>query len=104
MVRVAKDGRYMNLRDENQLAAFKNEGWTVAEAAASAPKHETSEAEVPDIPARDGADAKSRYTKTEINRMATADLQKLGAEIGIEGADGKSGSELKTAIIGKLGL
>ena len=42
------------------------------------------------------------YTKTEINRMSTADLKKLAKENGID--DSLSGVEIKKALIEKLGL
>ena len=44
------------------------------------------------------------YTKTEINRMSTADLQSLAAEQGIENANEISGAELKKLLIEKFGL
>lgn len=44
------------------------------------------------------------YTKTEINRMPTADLQKLAAEHGVAGAEEISGAELKKILIEKFGL
>lgn len=44
------------------------------------------------------------YTKTEINRMSTADLQKLAAEHGVSGAEEISGAELKKILIEKFGL
>ena len=44
------------------------------------------------------------YTKTEINRMSTADLQKLAAEQGIENAESTSGAELKEILIAKFNL
>lgn len=44
------------------------------------------------------------YTKTEINRMSTADLQKLAAEQGIENAQVTSGAELKEILIAKFNL
>lgn len=44
------------------------------------------------------------YTKTEINRMSTADLKSFAAEQGIKDADSRSGSELKKLLIEKLGL
>ena len=44
-----------------------------------------------------------QYTKTEINRMSTADLQKLSAEVGIDTTD-KSGGELKKLLIENFGL
>ena len=42
------------------------------------------------------------YTKTEINRMSTADLKKLAKENGLD--DGLSGAEIKRALIDKFGL
>ena len=44
------------------------------------------------------------YTKTEINRMSTADLQKLAAEHGVSGAEEIIGAELKKILIEKFGL
>lgn len=44
------------------------------------------------------------YTKTDINRMSTADLQKLAAEQGIENAQTTSGAELKEILIAKFNL
>ena len=44
------------------------------------------------------------YTKTEINRMSTADLQKLAGEQGIENAQTTSGAELKEILIAKFNL
>lgn len=101
MYRVTKDGRTMNLRDKTQLSAFVNAGWTKAEVPASAPAPSTENA----APVQtEGAPDGTRYTKTDINRMGVPDLQKLGAEMGIDGAADKSGIALKTEIIGKLGL
>ena len=42
------------------------------------------------------------YTKTEINRMSTADLKELAKENEIE--DGLTGAEIKKALIEKFGL
>ncbi len=44
------------------------------------------------------------YTKTEINRMSTADLQKLATEQGMENAQATSGAELKEILIAKFNL
>lgn len=44
------------------------------------------------------------YTKTDINRMSTADLQKLAAEKGIENADSFSGADLKKMLIELMNL
>lgn len=42
------------------------------------------------------------YTKTEINRMSTADLKELAKENGID--DGLTGAEIKKALIDKFEL
>ena len=42
------------------------------------------------------------YTKTEINRMSTADLKKLAKENGLD--DSLSGAEIKKDLIAKFGL
>ena len=44
------------------------------------------------------------YTKTEINRMSTADLKKLASESGIENATEINGSDLKKMLIENFGL
>lgn len=44
------------------------------------------------------------YTKSEINRMSTSDLQNLAAAEGIEDAYEKSGNELKKILAEHFGL
>lgn len=44
------------------------------------------------------------YTKTEIMRMSTTDLQALATEQGIDNAEEITGTELKKLLIEKLGL
>lgn len=46
----------------------------------------------------------SAYTKTQINRMPTADLKQLASSIGIENADEMTGAELKKQLINAFGL
>ena len=46
----------------------------------------------------------NQYTKTEINRMSTAELQAFAADIGIENASGTNGGELKKLLIEHFGL
>ena len=46
----------------------------------------------------------NEYTKTEINRMSTAELQELALENGIDGAEQMTGAELKKVLIEKFGL
>lgn len=45
-----------------------------------------------------------KYTKSEINRMSTAELQNLAAANGIENAFETSGNELKKILIEHFGL
>lgn len=47
---------------------------------------------------------KSEYTKSEISRMTTAELQKLANELGIENALETSGSKLKEILAEHFGL
>ena len=46
----------------------------------------------------------NQYTKTEINRMSTAELQTLALENNIDGAEQMTGAELKKVLIEKFGL
>ena len=46
----------------------------------------------------------NQYTKTEINRMSTAELQALALENGIDGADSMTGADLKKVLIEHFGL
>lgn len=45
-----------------------------------------------------------QYTKTEINRMSTSELQNLAATEGIENAFETSGNELKKILAERFGL
>ena len=44
------------------------------------------------------------YTKTEINRMSTAELKELAGKEGIDGAEDMTGTDLKKALIEHYGL
>ena len=57
-----------------------------------------------DTPIQNVAEEKNQYTKTEINRMSTAELQALALENNIDGADEMTGAELKKVLIEKFGL
>lgn len=48
--------------------------------------------------------AKVTYTKTEINRMSTAELKELATSKGIEGAKDMTGAKLKEVLIEKFEL
>lgn len=52
----------------------------------------------------DKSTKEKQYTKTDINRMTTAELQTLAAEVGIENAFDTSGGELKKLLIEHFGL
>lgn len=57
------------------------------------------------LPAKQQTESKqNQYTKTEINRMSTAELQSLALENGIDGADEMTGADLKKVLIEKFGL
>lgn len=45
-----------------------------------------------------------QYTRTDINRMSKGDLASLAAEVGIEGSEDMSGSDLKKELIERFGL
>lgn len=45
-----------------------------------------------------------KYTKTEINRMSTAELQELADKVGVENAFETSGGELKKILIEHFNL
>lgn len=45
-----------------------------------------------------------QYTKTDINRMSTADLRKMASNTGVENADTMTGAELKKYLISVFGL
>lgn len=48
--------------------------------------------------------SETQYTKTEINRMTTAELQDLAVKNGIDGAESITGAELKKILAEKFGL
>ena len=50
------------------------------------------------------AEKEVEYTKTDINRMSTADLKKLAKSEKIENAEDMNGAELKKALIDKFDL
>lgn len=89
MTKITKNGIVMAARDKNQLAAFLNNGWEVAP--------EIKE----EIPV---SNDNGSYTKTEINRMSTAELQTLATKEGIAGAENMTGAELKKVLIEKFDL
>ena len=59
----------------------------------------TSEVKVEEV-----AETASVFTKTEINRMSTAELKEVAKLNGVEDADDMTGGELKKVLIDKFGL
>lgn len=60
---------------------------------------------VPDTPGNAEKEPEAKqYTKTEIKRMSTAELQNLAATVGVENAFDRSGGELKEILIQKFNL
>lgn len=53
---------------------------------------------------KDKHGASFSYTKTDINRMSTADLQTLASKNGIANSNNFSGADLKKLLIEKLEL
>lgn len=51
-----------------------------------------------------GKEEKTEHTKTEINRMPTAELKELALSVGIKGAGSMTGTELKKQLINLFGL
>lgn len=49
-------------------------------------------------------DVKAEYTKTEINRMSTAELKEVAKSNGVEDAEDLTGGELKKVLIKKFNL
>lgn len=59
--------------------------------------------EIPEIKTSGSFDSK-QFTKSEINRMSTAELQSLAKEHGVANAEETTGGELKKILIEKFGL
>lgn len=60
--------------------------------------------EVSESPAEKPSPEKTRYTKTEINKMNVSELRRLAAENGVEDPEGINGTDLKSYLISAFGL
>jgi hypothetical protein len=87
----------MAVRDENQLAAFLNNGWV---------RIEENEVKVESALVLDPSveNAETNYTKTDINRLSTAELKELATKENLSDVENKSGSDLKKELIEFYGL
>jgi hypothetical protein len=83
----------MAVRNENQLAAFLNNGWVMCDE-----KEEKTDYSQP------VNTTEEKYTKTDINRMSKAELLARAKETGVEGAEEMTGAELKEYLINLFGL
>lgn len=79
-----------------------------AEISNDAPQKEIEENSLPltdkDIELEGNSVSKPSYSKTEINRMSTAELQNLASNTGIENAYSMTGAELKKLLIKEFNL
>lgn len=60
--------------------------------------------EVPESPVDKPSPEKTRYTKTEINKMNVSELRRLAAENGVKDPEGINGTDLKSYLISAFGL
>ena len=109
MTEVVKDGVKMAVQDANQLDAFLNNGWAMIGSELSQVANKAN-AEVTERAAKETSGtvtteySEKKYTKSEIQRMSTADLKALAPNLGIEVTEESTGAKLKEEIIAKLDL
>lgn len=95
-------GKSVSKERIEELASSKNkQGRPLIEAVE---EPETDNSEEDDFSKYMNEPTETKYSKGDIMRMSTASLKALGAEIGIEDAENKTGGALKPLIIKKLGL
>lgn len=98
-MRFRKGNVVFNLKDKNQIDAFRNsKGWEFEDEGAenSAPSNPTCEPEQ--------QENKTQYSRSEIARMSTADLKEVATSLGLEVTEESTGKMLKEQILEKLGL
>ena len=96
MIKLIKDNRVFEVRTDVQASAFINNGWEIVKDKLVTPKETTK------VDVVEQVTQSTPYTKTDINRMSTADLQKLADNNGVDNAKELSGSKLKKILIDKL--
>lgn len=98
-MRFRKGNVVFNLKDKNQIDAFRNsKGWKIEGEGAenSATSNPTCEPEQ--------QENKTQYSRSEIARMSTADLKEVASSLGLEVTEESTGKVLKEQILEKLGL
>ena len=73
-------------------------------AGADVPVGDNSVKEVVEKDVKSIVEKQTDYTKTEINRLSTAELKQLAKKQQIDGAESMTGSDLKKVLIEKFGL
>ena len=73
-------------------------------AGADVPVGDNSVKEVVEKDVKSIVEKQPQYTKTEINRLSTAELKSLALKQGIDNADEMTGADLKKVLIEKFGL
>ena len=73
-------------------------------AGADVPVGDNPVKEVVEKDAKPIVEKQTDYTKTEINRLSTAELKALAKEQAIDGAEDMTGGDLKKVLIEKFGL
>lgn len=97
VIRLRKDNTPMAVRDENHLAAFLNNGWVKVDE--SEVKTDFVETAKPPVNVTE-----TKYTKTDINRLSTAELKDLATKENLSDVENKSGSDLKKELIEHFNL
>lgn len=87
MIRLKKDDLTMEVGTDVQASAFIRNGWSVVK----------KEFENPTV-------SEKQYSKSEIQRMSTAELKTLAPTLGIDVTEESTGAKLKEEIIAKLGM
>ena len=73
-------------------------------AGADVPVGDNSVKEVVEKDVKSIVEKQPQYTKTEINRLSTAELKSLALKQGIDSAEEMTGADLKKVLIEKFGL
>ena len=73
-------------------------------AGADVPVGDNSVKEVVEKDVKSIVEKQPQYTKTEINRLSTAELKSLALKQGIDNAEEMTGADLKKVLIEKFGL
>lgn len=101
MILVKKDGRFMAVRDANQLAAFLNNGWE--EAKDNTEVKAVNEPESEALSEVKESSDEVKWTKDEIDKMPFMKLKSIAKKNGIDVND-KKAAEIRAELIEKLGV